>query len=413
MKTLRVRLALLLLGAIVSVLVLVTAAVLYTFRPTAPEQIVGSLAREVALIVQLAEAGAPASGLSIEPPRLEVDEQVTRDLRNGLQRLGGPQDVIVGQNSASETSIAVKIGARGWLTFPSPSLPPREGLERLFLAWIFAIALGIGILASLVAQRMTRPIQVIESMVANIGDEGKLPVLPEDGPAEVRAVASAVNRLSARLEAAVESRMRLVAAAGHDLRTPITRLRLRAEFVEDEDRAAIMRDLDELESIADSAIALVRLETIEEAREPVELSGLVAEIVVELRSQGLTVSTSSSTPVYSVASSIALKRALRNLLTNACTHGEGAAVTVEGSSDLARITISDHGPGIPEELIDHVLEPFFRVDSARRKTIPGAGLGLSIANEIIKRSGGSLSIENRETGGLAQTVLLPHIAPPR
>lgn len=410
MKTLRVRLALLLVGAIVSVLVLVTAAVLYTFRPTAPEQIVDSLAREVALIVRLAEGGAPASILSVDPPRLDPDDQLTHELRAGLQRLGVSQDVIVGHSSTSETPIAMKIGGRGWLTIPSPALPPREGLWRLFISWILAIALGIGAIAVLVARRMTRPIQVVESMVANIGDEGKLPILPEDGPAEVRAVASAMNRLSARLEAAVESRMRLVAAAGHDLRTPITRLRLRAEFVDEEDRAAFMRDLDELESIADSAIALVRLETADDAHEQVELNGLVSEIVDELRAQGLQASWTGVGPVHAAASKIALKRALRNLLANACTHGGGAAATVETAGNVVRITIVDRGPGIPEEMMDHVLEPFFRVDSARRKKISGAGLGLSIANEIIRRSGGELHIANRKSGGLSQTVLLPRVA---
>jgi signal transduction histidine kinase len=407
MNTLRARLALLLLGAIVSVLLLVTAAVLYTFKPNSDDQIIGPLARETALIMQFAEYGAPQSAFSASPPQLDLDEELTRELRSGLGRLGVSRDVVVGRSMNSTSVIAASFGPNGWLTVPAPALPPREGLWRLFLSWIVAIAFGIGAIAVFAAHRMTRPIQVVESMVANIGDEGRLPMLPEDGPAEVRAVARAMNRLSARLQAAMDSRMRLVAAAGHDLRTPITRLRLRAEFVGEEDREAFMRDLDELENIADSAIALVRLETTDEASEPVELNGLISEIVEELQMQGLAASWIEAGPVYAKAARIALKRALRNVIINACTHGGGASVALEAAKEDALITVLDSGPGIPYDLMGRVFEPFFRVDPARRKEIPGAGLGLSIANEIVMRAGGSLDVRNREDGGLCQTIRIP------
>ena len=244
-----------------------------------------------------------------------------------------------------------------------------------------------------------------------MGPDGALPVLPERGPAEVRATARALNSLSSRLKRAMESRMRLVAAAGHDLRTPMTRMRLRAEFVEDEEeRARWLTDLDELERIADSAILLVREESGKTPPELIRLDQLVGSIGTELRDQNLDVTQTTLQPVTVRASRLTLNRALRNLIINAATHGVRARVEVGGSNGAARIVIEDDGPGIPPDLLGQVFEPFFRADPARRKDIPGAGLGLTIAREIIQRAGGTVSISNRANGGLRQIVELPKVA---
>jgi signal transduction histidine kinase len=238
-----------------------------------------------------------------------------------------------------------------------------------------------------------------------------LPELPERGPAEVRATAKALNSLSTRLKRAMESRMRLVAAAGHDMRTPITRMRLRAEFVADEEeRAKWLNDIDELERIADSAIMLVREETGNAAPELVRLDELVTGIADELKNQNLDVTTKTTVPVTVRVSRFKLNRALRNLIINAATHGVRARLSVtNGHGDMARIVIEDDGPGIPPKMMHQVFEPFFRADPARRQDIPGAGLGLTIANEIVQRAGGRISIANGPGGGLVQIVELPEI----
>jgi len=209
----------------------------------------------------------------------------------------------------------------------------------------------------------------------------------------------------------MESRMRLVAAAGHDLRTPITRMRLRAEFVADEEeRDKWLTDLDELERIADSAIARVREETGPESPEVIRLDALVANIAAELRDQHLDVSETVAQPVSVRASKLKLARALRNLMINAATHGVRARVKVDAAGDrTSRIVIEDDGPGIPPELLDQVFEPFFRADRARRQDVPGAGLGLTIAQEIVQRAGGAITIANRPDGGLIQIVELPRV----
>jgi signal transduction histidine kinase len=227
----------------------------------------------------------------------------------------------------------------------------------------------------------------------------------------VRATAAAINALSARLKRATESRMRLVAAAGHDFRTPLTRMRLRAEFVtDDEDRGLWLKDLDELERIADSAIQLVREETTTTSPEVIRVDQLVRRVVSELQDQNFKIEVAEAGEAYVTASRLALSRALRNLFINAATHGVRGIVSVAGGA-MTRITISDHGPGIAPDVLDQVFEPFFRADKARNQKIPGAGLGLTISREIIRKDGGEIRIANGSRGGLVQVIEWPTSRP--
>jgi signal transduction histidine kinase len=205
--------------------------------------------------------------------------------------------------------------------------------------------------------------------------------------------------------------MRLLAAAGHDLRTPITRMRLRAEFVEDdEERKLWLNDLEELERIADSAILLVREESGKASAETLRLDSLVRSIAGELKTQNLDVTVTGTEPVSVRAGKVALSRALRNLMINAATHGRRASVRVGSAGEpMAEVVIDDEGPGIPPEMLCRVFEPFFRVDPGRRQNIPGAGLGLTIAREIVQRAGGDIKISNRDGGGLRQVVELAKV----
>jgi signal transduction histidine kinase len=172
--------------------------------------------------------------------------------------------------------VSIPIEDRGWLVMPISDLPPRGVPWWALGKWLLLIIVGAMAIAVFVANRMVRPLVLLESAVESVGPDVMLPELPERGPGEVRATAKALNTLSARLKRAMESRMRLVAAAGHDLRTPITRMRLRAEFVTDEeDRAKWLADLDELERFADSAVMLVREDTGHVSPEVIRLDELV------------------------------------------------------------------------------------------------------------------------------------------
>ncbi|RVB29070.1 two-component sensor histidine kinase, partial [Mesorhizobium sp. M7A.F.Ca.CA.001.07.2.1] len=251
---------------------------------------------------------------------------------------------------------------------------------------------------------LIRPLEMLEAAVSKIGSDGVLAAVPEVGSAEVKATAHALNQLSSRLRTAMESRMRLVAAAGHDLRTPMTRMRLRAEFLDDE-RDKWLHDLDELDRIADSAIRLVREEVNQDAVEPVDLAKTVRDSEAEMASLGHAGSIGHLDKVCVRAGALGLRRALRNLIVNAATHGKACRIDLAAADNRAVLTISDHGPGIPTELLNKAFEPFFRVNPGRLQSVPGAGLGLAIAKEIIERYGGTVTLENRPGGGLEQTVV--------
>jgi signal transduction histidine kinase len=409
MNKLRVKIALLMVVAIVSVVGLLTVVLFYLLGPPKRAHSLVPVAQQVEMLVRVAEEGSSALVLAPQPSPGRIWQGVTRRLRDALAARGLDLAVTVSRDGwRAPLIVSIPVGSRGWALLPIADLPPEGAPWRGLIRWLIFITIGATAIALFVANRIVRPLALLESAVESVGPDGALPALPERGPAEVRATAKALNSLSSRLKRAMESRMRLVAAAGHDLRTPITRMRLRAEFVEDdEERERWLTDLDELERIADSAILLVREESGKTPLELIELDKLVGSIGAELRDQNLDVTEIAAEPVQVRASRLTLNRALRNLIINAATHGVRARVAVAKANGKARIVIEDEGPGIPPDLLGQVFEPFFRADPARRQDIRGAGLGLTIAREIVQRAGGTISISNRESGGLRQVVELP------
>jgi signal transduction histidine kinase len=266
------------------------------------------------------------------------------------------------------------------------------------------ITVGVIGVALTVAHQTTNQLKLLQSMAMSVGKDGVLPVLKEEGSIEIKATAQALNMMGASLKKAMDSKIRLVAAAGHDLRTPMTRMRLRAEFLNEREREEWLHDLDEMDHIADSAIQLVREETVGKGTEHVRLDELVGDVCAELTLIKMRVTIAGLDHSSVKISPLALKRALRNLIINAATHGGGAIVSLRVHDRRAVVLIDDNGPGIPEQFLASAFEPFFRADPARRQSIPGAGLGLAIAKEIVERQGGTLEIENRQPHGLRQTL---------
>ncbi len=417
MNTLRARIILLLAVAIIAVVGIASFVALLLLREPSPSRTIEPFARQIRLIADLVENGIgpvdnPGRAGDFElrpgPAPGQPDPRGSALLSDAMNATGPGLPVLVTrQNRDMPSTLSVQIDRQRWLWLPMPDLPVPQGVPLAFAGWMLLLVLGAIGIAALAADRVIRPLALLEGTIGRIGPDGTLPELSETGTAEMKTTARALNRLSTRLRAAVESRMRLVAAAGHDLRTPMTRMRLRAEFLPEEEREAWLRDLDELDRIADSAIRLVREEVEGGDAEPLRLDRLVDTVCTELAEQALPVTLLRAVPVSVKAGPLALKRALRNLVINAATHGKGAEVALEAVGGEARITITDHGPGIPPELMAQVFEPFFRVDPGRRQTVPGAGLGLAIAKEIVDRSGGRIEIANRLAGGLIQTVTLP------
>jgi signal transduction histidine kinase len=414
-NTLRAKIALLLVVAIVSVVGILTWVMLAMLGPPPPERTTEPLADQVEMFLRVAKLDTSALTLVPEPSGGDLRENATARLRVELAERGHDLPVTISRKGwDAPLVVSIPIGTKGWLLMPISDLPPQKKPWWGLLRWLALITVGVSAIAIFAAHRMVQPLVLLENAVQSVGPDAILPLLPERGPAEVRATARALNSLSSRLRSAIESRMRLLAAAGHDLRTPITRMRLRAEFVEDEEERSLwLTDLDELERIADSAILLVREESGKTSPETLRLDTLVAGIAGELKTQNLNVTVTGTQAVSVRAGRLALSRALRNLMINAATHGRRANVRVESAEGadgaVAQVVIEDEGPGIPPELLCRVFEPFFRVDPGRRQNIAGAGLGLTIAREIIQRAGGDIKISNRDGGGLRQVVELTKV----
>jgi signal transduction histidine kinase len=407
METLRAKFALLLVTSIVAVVALITLAVMYVFA-TPKDTEVYLLAKQLITMERLAKQTPETEVLSRQPDAGAPDREQTELMRTATEALGVPLDLTVTHKTDDDRfrTVSLRVGPSNWILVDID--PPSD--PELWV-WLALITLGVGSIAVFAANRMSKPLALLESAVASVSPDGILPALAERGPAEVRATAAAINSLSTRLKYAIESRMRLVAAAGHDLRTPLTRMRLRAEFVsDDEERALWLKDIDELQRIAHSAIQLVHEETTKTPPEVIQLDELVRSIAAELQEQDFEIQVASSCEVYVKASRLTLSRALRNLFINAATHGVRGVVTVTGGA-TTQVTISDQGPGIAPDILDQVFEPFFRADRARSQKIPGAGLGLTISREIIQKANGEIRIANQPGGGLIQIVELPTVKP--
>jgi len=420
MSSLRNRIAALLIVSIIAVIALATVVADQTLQPPPPDATIEPVARSLAFAVTMAERDPSLQQpgyfrIEQKPPEGDLDGMLSEFLEKALAQVGEPRTAIVIRAPGSNAPVAaIALEKSGWLVAEIPHMGPPPGGWKIFGMWIGLIILGSAAVSIFAARKITRPLDMLENAAASIGPDGSLPHLSETGPGEIRATARALNELARRLKAAMESRMRLVAAAGHDLRTPMTRMRLRAEFIEnDEERGKWLADLEELNAIADSAILLVREEVSQDTVKMIDIGRLLGEIVSELSDLGYADALDFMKPEAAMiikAAPLALKRALRNLILNAVTHGKTARIDlIEDESEVV-VTIRDEGPGIPQELIGRVFEPFFRVDLGRRKSIPGVGLGLAIAREIIERFGGTITIANHKKQGLIQTVILAKVA---
>lgn len=414
MNSLRTKLIALLVTALVVVIIIATVVFFYLVAPR-PQRPEGERhmaeASVVALIIGLLKDQAPPPHLpaiSNGEPDGMYDPMATQELAHLLAQLGVTEPVRVYRREFGRHAAAVPLPDGRYVVLPIQLMPPGPpgDLPFFLIGWLALVALGTTGVVVVAVYRMTKPLEIIERAVAEIGPDGELPRLEEKGTTEVRAAAVAINRLSDRLRSSMESRMRIVAAAAHDLRTPLTRMRLRAEFLEEE-REQWLSDLSELDRIADSAIRLVREEVESAGDEPVDLHTLARDLERELKQTDLNIELVRAEPVTVAGRPMALKRAMRNLMVNAATHGRSARMAVSAEGGKGVLVIEDDGPGIPDALMARVFEPFFRVDPARQAIIPGAGLGLAIAHEIVTRHGGRLSLSNRPSGGLLQRMELP------
>jgi signal transduction histidine kinase len=280
-------------------------------------------------------------------------------------------------------------------------------IHRLALAtgMLFLLVFGA---AWWIARRLARPLRDLTR--AAEGFQGHAPADPVEarGPSDVRRAVEAFNAMNRRTLALLDEKDRMLGAIGHDLRTPLASLRIRAENMgPEEERERLVATVEEMAATLEDILTLARTGRAREPVRPVDLSALADAVVEEYRDLGRPAAFAASPRAALCVQPNLLRRALRNLVDNAVSYGGGAVVAVEERVDAIEIRVEDEGPGIPPDRLEDVLDPFRRLETSRNRENGGAGLGLAIANAVAQAHGGRLELRNRVEGGLRASLLLP------
>lgn len=352
----------------------------------------GALAAGEGARLQLERAGAPWREDDAARPARERDFR-RRAIARGL--------------SGDRLSLSLPLADGHWLNgatrFPGPDrrFPAQANLTLILSALAIAAVLWV------VLARLLGPLRRLAQAAEALG-RGEAQALPVTGPSEMQALTMAFNTMQDRLQRLVRDRTQMLAALGHDLRSPLTALRLRVEMLEDdEDRARMTASLDEMQDMVEQTLTWARGVWSAEELADLDLSALIGELADEATMAGCAVDWPGAPPLMLRARPVALRRALRNLIDNGCRYGGGVRIALEADPAMARVRVMDSGPGIPEDRLAHVFDPFVRLESSRSRETGGTGLGLAIAHGVAQAHGGAVSLENRATGGLCATFSLP------
>lgn len=308
------------------------------------------------------------------------------------------------QDRGQTFTVSLQLMDGTWLNFSFASVRSLP-----FSSWSHLLALAAGIVAvmalGIAAMRLiTRPIESLTTAAEELGRGARPSDVPEAGLDEVRRAARAFNRMQRRIRRMIEDRTQMIAAISHDLRTPITRLRLRAEFVEDqEEQQKMLADLDQMEAIIRSTLAFAREDSDNEPTTSVDLRALLQAVAECHPPARLT----AGEPCTLRARPVALRRCFDNLVENAIRYGSSAEIALNDRGDAVEVTVDDTGPGIPEDRLKDVFRPFVRLEESRNRESGGAGLGLAIARSVVLAHGGTIVLANRCEGGLRVLVRLP------
>lgn len=307
-------------------------------------------------------------------------------------------------------ALLVELHDGSWVKFSA--LKRNWGLDELprNLIVVALVLLSTIIVALAATRHLASPLERFARGARRFGSDFRAPPIAVEGPLEIRHAIVAFNAMQAQLQHFINDRTQMLAAISHDLRAPLTRMRLRGEFVEDaEQQAKLFRDVDEMQAMVNSALEFFR----DDARlEPVtafDLAELLHTVVDDYRDAGVEVLLSGPGRVVYVGRPIGIKRMLSNLLDNAIKYGREPGVRLEERAHAVQIRVTDRGPGIPVEHQEDVFKPFFRIEGSRNKDTGGVGLGLSAARATVLEHGGTLTLRNRSQGGLSVRVLLPFV----
>ncbi|MCS6622755.1 ATP-binding protein [Roseibacterium beibuensis] len=357
---------------------------------------------------------ADEAGVSAPPP-----EDVVRLQSEIHTRHGGPIvidsetrrfTVLTERLTFAPFSASLRLDDGQWATVE----PPRGLLSPWQRQMLVALVLSMVLLAPVVwwmARRLTRPIRVFAEAAERLGANPEAEPMAASGPSEVRTAIHAFNDMQGSLRRHMRQRTQTVAAIAHDLRTPLTRLRFRAEQAPEAVRDRMAADIEEMDALIAQAMAFVRGETATEQREPFDLGALAADCAGGFAETGEAVTFEGGAPLPVHADPTALRRALGNLIANAVQYGGGARVSASIEGAAAVVTVEDDGPGLPADELEAVFEPFHRGERSRNRETGGAGLGLTVARQAARAAGGEVTLTNGSGGGLTARLSLPLATP--
>jgi signal transduction histidine kinase len=345
------------------------------------------------------ERNAPSAGVAGASNRLDTDAgPVERFLSE------------IGERYTLDDSymVSVQLADATWVNFGIP-VAPSPNWWSLNTIGLTALIIGLVLAASIWALRgLTAPYAVLAAASERLGRDLNASALPEKGPREVRAAAHAFNQMQERLQRSFSDREQLVAAISHDLRTPTTRLRLRADFIDDPDqRARMLADLDEIETMTRSVLAFASNTAEPEPRATIDLVSMLGSLCDDIPGATLCLAPDTPARIAYWAEPVALRRCVTNLIDNAVKYGTCARVSLNVASGAVHIVVEDDGPGIPVADVETVFRPFRRLETSRNRETGGTGLGLTIARTVARAHGGEVVLANRSEGGLRAEIVLP------
>ena len=303
---------------------------------------------------------------------------------------------------------SVRLSDGAWLNFRTHVTGTRKVWGGRAVLSISLMAVGVVLLSLWVIRKVTAPLRIFTAAAERLGRDVRAPPLIVAGPLELRHATNAFNRMQQQLKRLIDNRTEMLAAIAHDLRTPITLLRLRTEFVEDEvGREKMQSTLNDMEAMIASTLTFAREGYEVEESQDIDLSALVGSICDDIQDAGYSITSSLTDSLIFRGKPIALQRAVTNVIENAVKFADAASVNMLKTEQGVEISVADNGPGIPEQELEKVFLPFYRVEQSRNRKTGGAGLGLSIVQSIANEHGGEIALRNGDQGGLVATITLP------
>lgn len=322
---------------------------------------------------------------------------------------------MAGSRGGRGLAAAVQLSDGQWLSFVTALPNGGPAASWPFVAALAVMAVVVVLASVWAVRRVTAPLGMIAAAAERLGRNLNAPPIAEAGTREMRQAAQSFNQMQDRIRRLLDNRTRMLAALSHDLRTPLTLLRLRTEGLQEaEERERMLATIGDLDAMVEASLSFARDQSTTEPWRRTELTALVASIVDDMADAGLPVTMAAGEPVVLECQPGTLRRALVNLIDNAVKYGIAARVAITVSATAVTIDIDDDGPGIPDAELQRVFEPFYRLEQSRSRETGGTGLGLSIALSIAQAHGGEVTLANRVPAtacagpaGLRASLVLP------